>query len=49
VLTVTLTQTAGSAQNSVKFTKLAAAFMAELAKGSTSVALVPEESADTGR
>ncbi|WP_309894202.1 M20/M25/M40 family metallo-hydrolase [Archangium sp.] len=45
----TLTQTAGSAQNSVKFTKLAAAFMAELAKGSTSVALVPEESADTGR
>ncbi len=45
----TLTQTAGSAQNSVKFTKLAAAFMAELAKGTTSVALVPEESADSGR
>jgi leucyl aminopeptidase len=44
----TLTQTAGSAQNSVKFTKLAAAYMAELAKGTTSVALQAED-ADSGR
>jgi leucyl aminopeptidase len=41
----TLTQTAGSAQNSVKFVKLAAAYMAELAKGTTSVALTSEAEA----
>jgi leucyl aminopeptidase len=45
----TLAQTAGTATNSVKFTKLAAAFMAELAKGTTSVALLPEETAETTR
>ncbi|MCY1073350.1 M20/M25/M40 family metallo-hydrolase [Archangium lansingense] len=39
----TLTQTAGSAQNSVKFVKLAAAYVAELAKGTTSVALQAED------
>ncbi|RJS25838.1 leucyl aminopeptidase [Corallococcus sp. H22C18031201] len=35
----TLTQTAGSAQNSVKFAQLAAAYVAELAKGTASTAL----------
>ncbi len=44
----TLSLTAGSAQNSVKFSKLAAAYMAELAKGTTSVALQPAD-ADTAR
>ncbi len=39
----TLAQTAGTATNSVKFTKLAAAYMAELAKGTTSVALQAED------
>ncbi|WP_375769866.1 M20/M25/M40 family metallo-hydrolase [Archangium gephyra] len=39
----TLAQTAGTATNSVKFTKLAAAYMAELAKGSTSIALQAED------
>jgi leucyl aminopeptidase len=41
----TLSQTAGSAQNTVKFVKLAAAYMAELAKGTTSVAVAPEAEA----
>ncbi|HEX8538268.1 MAG TPA: M20/M25/M40 family metallo-hydrolase [Cystobacter sp.] len=44
----TLAQTAGTATNSVKFTKLAATFMAELAKGTTSVALQAED-AETSR
>ncbi|HYO53939.1 M20/M25/M40 family metallo-hydrolase [Archangium sp.] len=44
----TLTQSAGSAQNSVKFAKLAAAYVAELAKGTTTIALQPTD-ADTGR
>ncbi|WNG53933.1 M20/M25/M40 family metallo-hydrolase [Archangium gephyra] len=39
----TLAQTAGTATNSVKFVKLAAAYMAELAKGTTSVALQAED------
>ncbi|AKI99475.1 leucyl aminopeptidase [Archangium gephyra] len=39
----TLAQTAGTATNSVKFTKLAAAYMAELAKGTTSIALQAED------
>ncbi|WNG37273.1 M20/M25/M40 family metallo-hydrolase [Archangium violaceum] len=44
----TLMQSAGSAQNSVKFVKLAAAYVAELAKGKTSTSLQPAD-ADTGR
>ncbi|PTL85979.1 M20/M25/M40 family metallo-hydrolase [Vitiosangium sp. GDMCC 1.1324] len=44
----TLTQTAGSAQNSVKFAKLAAAYVAELAKGTATSSLQPED-ASTGR
>jgi len=39
----TLTQSAGTATNSVKFTKLAAAYVAELAKGTTSSALQAED------
>jgi leucyl aminopeptidase len=42
----TLTQSAGSAQNSVKFVKLAAAYMAELAKGTASSALVSDAEAE---
>lgn len=44
----TLTQSAGSAQNSVKFAKLAAAYVAELAKGTTSTSLQPAD-AETSR
>jgi leucyl aminopeptidase len=43
----TLAQTGGSASNSVKFTKLAAAYTAELAKGTTT-SLLPDDE-DTGR
>jgi leucyl aminopeptidase len=39
----TLTQSAGTATNAVKFTKLAAAYVAELAKGTASSALQAED------